>query len=143
MANYITEASCRNRLPDDFDNLYDLPGAQDDLTQDIEGVEGMVDSYVGKRYEVPVTATRALLLVVPLVLDLFAERAFGRGAGSEIPKKISDSADTARKMLKEIAAGSMTLAGATGLTERPSGGADAILVDGNAPEFTRTDMEGY
>ena len=141
MANYITEASCRNRLRDDFDNLYELPGAQDDLTQDIEGVEGVVDSYVGKRYEVPVTDTRALLFIVPLVLDLFAERAFG--AGSEIPKKISDSADTARKMLEKIASGAMTLAGATGLTERPSGGADAILVDANTPEFKRSDMEGF
>lgn len=143
MSNYIDADDCRNKLRDDFDGLYELPAEQDDLTDDIANIEALADSYIGKRYAVPITNATALSVIKPICLDLFAERAYQRGSGPELTQKVKDAALEARRVLKDLALGVLTLAGAEGLSERPSGGADAIIVDGNTPEFTRTDLEGY
>jgi len=143
MSNYFDSDDAANRLRDDLTGLYNLPEEDDDLASDIADIEALVNSYVGKRYETPVTDSTAISILKKLCLDLFAETAYMRTPGDELPKKVKDAADIARKQLKEISTGAITLAGATSLTERPSGGADAIIVDGNDPEFTRDDMEGF
>ena len=140
---YFDADDCRARLRAAFDSLYRLPDEAGDLDADIADVHAIVDAYVGKRYAIPVTVARAIAMLKTLSLDLFEERAWARGAGEEIPKKVTLRADVARKQLERIANGTITLAGATALTERQTGGADAVVVSGNSPEFTRTQMGGY
>ena len=143
MGAYISTSDCRAALPDHFDALYTLPDAQPDLDADIAAVEATINAHAGKRFQVPISNATAVSFLKALAVDLFLERAWGRGAGDEIPKKVSTRADAARKTLSDIAKGLVTIGGATALTEQPTGGAEAIVVAGNAPEFTRTQMEGY
>lgn len=142
MAHYLTGADIEGRLKDNFSRLYDLPADQSDLDRDVEAVEALVHSFVGRRYQVPVTDATAVTVVKALALDLAEELAWRRGSGSEIPKKVRDAADIARRNLEAIAAGRMTLAGASP-AENDAAGAAGILVDGNAPQFRRKDLEGF
>jgi phage gp36-like protein len=130
-------------VPDEIQEFYKLPDQQALLDEDLASVEGVVNSYVGKRYAVPVTDPTALTVLLPLAKDLLAERAAGHGAGSELQAKITQAADRARTFLEAVASGAVTLAGATALTERTSGGAEAIVVEGNAPEFTHDKLKGF
>jgi len=143
VANYFDSDDAAQRLRGNLDGLYKLPAESDDLAEDITTAEATVDSHVGKRYAVPVTDTTAVTILKALSLALFEELAWRRGAGDEIPKKVADAAAQARTDLAAIATGAITLAGATALTERPSGGAEAIIVEANDPEFTRDDMSGF
>jgi len=143
VADYIDTDDVKGRLKDDFDGLYELPSESDDLNTDIATVEATVKSYVAKRYALPITNDDALVILKSICLDLMEELAWGRGAGSEIPKKTAEKGERARKQLDHLAKGSMTLGGAVGLSERNSGGAEAIVVDGNDPEFTREQMTGF
>jgi phage gp36-like protein len=143
MGAYMSGDDGRKALSDDFDSLYVLPDAQPDLDADIAAVEALINSHCGRRYLVPITNATAVLFLKALAIDLFLERAWGRGAGDEIPKKVSTRADAARHVLADVSKGLVTIGGATALTEQPTGGAEAIVVAGNAPEFTRSQMEGY
>lgn len=142
MSAYIASADLQGRLKTNFSRLYDLPADQSDLDADLTGVCALVDSFAGRRYAVPVTDATALVVVKQLALDLAEELAWRRASGSEIPKKVKDAADTARRHLEAIAAGRMSLAGAAP-TENDNAGASAILVDGNPPEFDRDGLKGY
>lgn len=140
---YVTSKDCENRLGGDFSSLYELPAQQDDLVQDMANAEAVVNGFIGKRYQVPVTDSQALTLVRAWTLDLFAELAYGRGAGSEIPEKHKDRADQARTQLEQVAKGMMTLAGATAVTPPSGSGGNVAVVDGAAPIFQRDNMDGY
>ena len=141
--SYITQTDVEGRLKQNLQGLYALPEDQKDLDTDMASAEGVVNSFVGKRYAVPVTDATAVAFLKPVTLDIFAATAWARGQGDELPKKVKDAYDAAFKLLKDIAKGDITLGGATALAERPSGGAEAIIVDGNTPEFTREQMEGF
>ena len=140
---YLETADYEAALKDDFTSLYALPTDQADLDADIAAADSQVNAYLGKRYQVPITNATAVAYLKTLALDLFSERAWGRSAGDEIPKKVSTRADLARKTLADIAKGLVSVGGATALTEQPTGGAEAIVVSGNPPEFTRDKMEGF
>lgn len=144
MAAYLTNAYCEAALGDSFAELYELPADQAELEADIEAAEALVNGYVGKRYQTPVTNAAAVAFLKPLAAALFVERAWTlRGTGDEIPKKAATAADNARKTLEDIARGLVTLGGATALAEQAAGGAEAIVVAGNTPEFTRDQMQGF
>ena len=143
MGAYIQIADCQAALKDNFDSLYALPANQADLDADIVASESRVNSYVGKRYKLPITDAGAIADLKALALDLFVERAWWRSTGDEIPKKVSERADNARTALADISKGVGTIGGATALAEQSPGGAEAIVVDGNRPEFTRDKMEGF
>ena len=143
MGHYISEQQAERRLTRErLTRFYNLPEQRADSTQDIEGVEAVVHSYVGRRYAVPITDAAALPILRDVCLDLFEERAYRRGAGGEVPLKVVQAANAAMKLLHDLANGAATLAGATGLAEQNEG-AEAILVDGNAPQFDRPNMEGF
>lgn len=143
MGAYIQTVDCQAALKENFGSLYALPQDQPDLDGDIAAAESRVNSYVGKRYKLPVTDPAAIADLKALVLDLFCERAFGRAAGDELPKKVATRADNARKALTDIGKGVGTIGGAAALAEQTPGGAEAIVVDGNPPQFTRDQMQGY
>lgn len=143
MGAYITDAEVQQRLRNDFPALYDLPSQQADLTADIAAAEAIVNSYLGRRYTIPVTNSTALTAVKPLCMALLEEIGHRRGIGAEIPEKVKDAAEVARKQLEAIAAGTMTLAGADAATS-PAGTSESVaVVEGNPPEFNRDNMEGY
>ena len=143
MASYIGITEVKGRLKDNFASLYRLPAEQADLTSDIEASEAEVNASIGRRYALPITNAAALAWIRTLALDIFEARAWKRSQGDEIPKKIETCAKTARDQLADIAAGKVTIGGADGLAEAPQGGAECVVIDGNAPEFTRDQMEGF
>lgn len=142
MGDYLQQADVQGRLKAAFARLYDLPADATDLAADIAAAEALCNASVGKRYVVPVTNSAALPLIRSLALDLFEEKAWRRGAGTEIPEKVRGAADVARHQLEQIAKGLLSLAGAD-VAENPTAGASAQLVAGNAPQFTHTDLEGF
>ncbi len=143
MGAYLTTDDCRGHLRDSFARLYTLPADQADLDSDIARAEALVHGYVGKRYVVPVVAPEAVTMLRALALDLFAEHAYKtRSVSPELPKKISDSADTARAQLEQLVSGKLSLAGAAS-PENPEAGGSAQLVSANPPQFTRDDLEGF
>ena len=141
--DYIDTDDATQRLRGDFGSLYDLPDDAVDLADDITAAESTVNAYVGRRYAVPVTNAVAVAFIKVVTLDIFEELAWSRGAGDELPARVTSRADRARKQLRDIADGIITLGGATAAAEQSSGGADAIVVDGNAPQFNRDHMEGF
>jgi phage gp36-like protein len=143
MGSYFAQSHVENRLQAQFQKLYRLPDQLDDLNQDIADVDAEINAYVGRRYAVPVSDGMAVAFLRPIGLDLIEERAWRRGASPEIPKKVAEAAEEARAKLKGIARGEISLGGATAPAERSTGGAEAIVVEGNVPEFTRTQMEGF
>lgn len=143
MGNYFDRADCANWLRDDYANLYNLPAEGAALDSDIALTEAEVDSYVGRRYETPITDATAMVSVKGWCRDLFLARAWVRGVGDEIPKKVGEAAATTRKALEMVSKGTITLAGAESITERPTGGADAIVVNGNDPIMERDDLTGF
>jgi len=143
VSNYIQQGDCEDRLSAAFKSLYKLPADKDKLADDVDYAEGVVDGYVGKRYVVPVTDETALRVIVGLTLDVFERRAYGRAAGSKIPEKVTEAAQAAMKTLHDIATGVVTVGGATAIAEREDGGNEAIIVDGNDPEFNRDNMGGF
>ena len=142
MGAYFTEDQAKGRLKSDFSSLYVLPADQANFETDIAAAESEVNGSVGKRYMLPITNAAALVFLQTLALDIFQERAWMRGQGDEVPKKFTTQAKTARDRLAEIAAGKTTLGGATSIQEPATGGA-AILAEGNAPQFTHDQMEGF
>ena len=144
MSAYITTADVQGHLRDAFAQLYTLPADADEVAGDIARAEALVNGYVGKRYVVPVTApAEAVLICKALALDLFVEHAYEtRAAGSELPKTISDGGAAALAMLKDIAAGKMSLAGATA-AESQDAGAAALVKSANDPLCTREQLSGF
>lgn len=143
MGSYIGQTEVHGRLRDSFAGLYRIPAQQADLDRDISLAEAFVNSYVGKRYAVPVSDGTAVAFLRGITLDVFERAAWARGQGDEIPTKVENAYQTALKVLKEIAEGTVTLGGATALAERPSGGTEAIIVDGNTPDYKHDDLEGF
>lgn len=142
MSSYITTADAQKRMRDEFGRLYDLPLQQSDLDEDILAAEAIVNSYLGARYTIPVTASDALAIIKTIALDLLEELAYLRAAGDQIPEKVKERADVARQQLEKIADGSMTLAGAAA-AQSASSGSSVAVVDGNDPQFTRDQMGGF
>lgn len=143
MPDYHTFADVEKRLRDDLSSLYDIPSERDDLDDDITATEAEVNSYVGRRYQTPVTDTSAVAYLKTICLDIFELRAWKRASGSKIPEKIQSAADHAYKQLMMIAEGKLTLGGAEDVTERQAGGSDAIITSGNLPQFDRDKMGGF
>ena len=143
MGAYFGMADARGRLKDNFATLYALPADQVDLDNDTAAAEAEVNASVGRRYALPIVNASALAWLKTLALDIFEERAWKRSQGDEVPKKVSTCAKTARDQLADIAAGKVTIGGADGLAEAPQGGAECVVIDGNEPEFTHSQMEGF
>ena len=142
MSAYVTATMLAGRLKASYSRLYALPADQADLDRDLTAVGGLVDSYLGQRYTVPVADAQALTVVQALALDLAEEIAWRRASGTEIPAKVKDAATTARQTLEKMGAGKLSLAGAAA-AESDAAGAAGILVSGQDPQFTRDQLAGY
>ena len=141
MGVYISIEDAKRRLKDSFLRLYAMPDDAQDLQTDIGSAEAQVNGYAGKRYKVPITAPPPVLAFLrEQALCLWAEIAWRRGASDEIPTKVKEAADNARKVLKDISAGLVTLGGVTGLTEQNPGGTEAIVEEAAPSRFKSEQM---
>ena len=134
---YISEASARARLKDNFDKFYNLSTRPADFSDDVANAEGEVNSYIGRRYKLP-PAGDGLGTAAQIALDLLEALAWKRsGAGSTMPEKIKDAVDAARKKLADYSTGKAVLIGAE-YADAPGGiGTPVAVVDGDAPMFTK------
>jgi phage gp36-like protein len=142
MPDYITRTDVKDRLARQYATLYTKAGTLDEtlIDDDIEAAEAEVNGYLGARYAVPVTA--GLALVKGWCLTLVEELAYSRSPAEKLPEKITARVAAVRKALADAARGTLTL-GADPAPSEKSAGADAIVVSGPDPEFTREKMSGF
>lgn len=141
---YLTTQDATDLLREDFASLYELPGEQADLDRDLDDASRTVDQYLAKRYALPITDTEALGYVKARTADLFAEIAWFRTSAAAIPEKAKERAANARQQLEMIAKGTTKLPGSQAEAGAQGGSAGRVaLVEGNPPEFTRTQMAGF
>lgn len=139
---YINAANAEKRLEDQYAEFYPMPASQAAFDEDVARVEGEVNSQVGRRYALPPSGS-GLDLVTGLALDLFEERAWQRGsAGDAIPKKISDKAAQARKLLEQISAGKATLADSPQVSGPAGSSAAVAVVQIDTPVMTSARLQG-
>jgi phage gp36-like protein len=142
MPDYITRTDVKDRLARQYATLYVKSGTLDEtlIDDDIEAAEAEANGYLAVRYAVPVTA--GLALVKNWCLTLVEELAYSRAPSEALPAKITDRVAAVRKALADVAAGRLTL-GADPAPSEKTAGADAIVVSGPDPEFTREKMAGF
>ena len=118
MGNYHTNAQLKARFPDDA-AVAQLTGAdtaetgvpdEDVLTEVVNGTEGIVDSYIARRYLVPVAVADHASLAAhmkSLCLDVSVYRLMkDRGI---VPTAVKDARDEAIKWCEAIATGKAAL----------------------------------
>ena len=89
----------------------------------------------------PVESGAALPLLKAWTVTLAEELAWSRSGKSELPKNVTQRAETVRKNLTLIASGKMLLQAAA--QDESSGGGSVVGISGNAPVFGRDKMTGY
>lgn len=146
MGNYISRTDVQRRLRKNFTALYTPAGSTaadlDIVDADIEAAEAEIDSELAKRYVVPVTDATAVKLCKAWGLTILEEYAYGVVPGRDLPKHVTERAQTARKQMARAGSGELSLGAATVPTERTAA-TDCIIVAGETPEFTRTKMRGF
>lgn len=116
---YITLAQAKQYLGTDvYESAYDditNPGTPDDavLTNDIDAITAVVDSYVMQAYDKTITGTQSLNILKSLSEQLLLAKAYERYSMSEVPEWVSGRYDTAIFRLKDIQSGAMLLSDET------------------------------
>ncbi len=142
MGSYITNAKAAEALAAVI-KVYNVAGSFDStvLDEDIDAVEGTVDSYVAGRYPVPVTGAAALKMIEGIVIDLLRAKGYGRLATVETPAIIMSNAKAARDTLNRISVGSLRLGDtAESTTERT---ASAFFVESDPLLMTKAKLRGF
>jgi len=142
MSEYATQSIMASRLRDDLPALYPMPDGETDLGADLDAINAEVDAYIAQRYALPLVSSSAIRLTASLALSLAVEKAYMRGHGPEVQEKHKRAAKEARDFLKLIAGGGVRLGGEAPAAERQGVGS-TIVIDGDAPRFTRPDLEGF
>ena len=130
---YITEGTLANLLAD-----VDSGDHVATVNQHIDEAESEVDSYLAKRYTVPVPAT-VPKVIVRAAGYLSVEGLYYRGKGP--PEKVRQRCEQIRAWLKDVAKG---VASISDLTESPSTtvSSGAFQVEADDRELTRSTLEG-
>jgi len=116
------------------------------LQDDIDGVTSVIDSYVKKLYDKPLTGAQTLVLMRSISEQLLSAKAYERYDSSEVPDFVRDRYDRAIFRLKDIANGDLILVDES---QSPRGSAfTSKFAGGNADGtgrvvFGRTEMSGY
>lgn len=127
--NYMSEETLSILLKD-LETTAKKQAAIDDA---IDGAEGMIDSYMSGRYDIPiVTVTRA---VKDAAGSMSICNLYGRGARGA-PQAIQERCDEAKEWLKDVSNSKAHIVGATAQPEPPGGGSVAT-VSANTREMTR------
>ena len=144
MSRYAAIADLQLRLSDLYENLYrklDGTAMTDEAQADLDAAEAEIDGLIGTRYAVPVESGAALPLLKAWTVTLAEELAWSRSGKSELPKNVTQRAETVRKNLTLIASGKMLLQAAA--QDESSGGGSVVGISGNDPVFGRDKMTGY
>ncbi|MEE9352366.1 MAG: hypothetical protein V3U78_08905 [Thiotrichaceae bacterium] len=149
--SYITLDEAKQYLGDIFDSAYDdrsNPGTPLDATlqTDIDGITGVIDSYVKQTYNQTLTGTQTLSLMRGISEQLLLAKAYERFDSSEVPDWVSDRYDRGIFRLKDIQSGEMLL-----VDETQSSRGSAFTYSFNSPNtngtgrkvFDRDSMSGY
>ena len=144
MSRYAAIADLQLRLSDLYNNLYcrlDGTAMTEEAQADLDAAEAEIDGLIGTRYAVPVESGAALPLLKAWTVTLAEELAWSRAGKSELPKNVTQRAETVRKNLTLIASGKMLLQAAA--QDESSGGGSVVGISGNTPVFGRDKMAGY
>ena len=144
MSRYAAIADLQLRLSDLYGNLYrklDGTAMTEEAQADLDAAEAEIDGLIGTRYAVPVESGAALPLLKAWTVTLAEELAWSRSGKSELPKNVTQRAETVRKNLTLIASGKMLLQAAA--QDESSGGGSVVEISGNTPVFGRDKMTGY
>ena len=144
MSRYAAIADLQLRLSDLYGNLYrklDGTAMTEEAQADLDAAEAEIDGLIGTRYAVPVQSGAALPLLKAWTVTLAEELAWSRSGKSELPKNVTQRAETVRKNLTLIASGKMLLQAAA--QDESSGGGSVVGISGNTPVFGRDKMAGY
>ena len=144
MSRYAAIADLQLRLSDLYGNLYrklDGTAMTEEAQADLDAAEAEIDGLIGTRYAVPVQSGAALPLLKAWTVTLAEELAWSRSGKNELPKNVTQRAETVRKNLTLIASGKMLLQAAA--QDESSGGGSVVGISGNTPVFGRDKMTGY
>ena len=144
MSRYAAIADLQLRLSDLYNNLYcrlDGTAMTEEAQADLDAAEAEIDGLIGTRYAVPVESGAALPLLKAWTVTLAEELAWSRSGKNELPKNVTQRAETVRKNLTLIASGKMLLQAAA--QDESSGGGSVVGISGNTPVFGRDKMAGY
>jgi phage gp36-like protein len=104
---YITLAQAKTALAR-IDNVYKVDGEIDeDFLQDvIDESEGMINSAISSRYDIPVTPTNAVAFLRALVLPILRFKTytlFNESNSEEMPKMVVEEYKATLKILDDLA----------------------------------------
>ncbi len=116
---YQTLAQAKQYLGTDvYESAYDdilNPGTPDDavLTNDLDSVTAVIDSYVMQVYDKVITGVQSLNILKSLSEQLLIAKAYERYSMAEVPEWVAGRYDTAIFRLKDIQRGDMLLSDET------------------------------
>ena len=145
---YVTNEDIETRLGTErYVDLTDDTGSGSANTAVVNearlGAEREVDSYVARRYAVPIDVsanTELAALLTTVVLDLIEYRLHGRRP--PVPGDVIAKRDAAIDWLKEVASGAVELPSAVPLGANPATGFGAASV-GDDRLLSRDELSGY
>jgi phage gp36-like protein len=110
---YITLAEAKQYLGDIYESAYinittDLVD-ETILQDDIDGVTGVIDSYVKQIYNQTLTGAQTLVMMRSISEQLLYAKAYERFDSSEVPDWVRDRYDRGIFRLKDIQSGAMLL----------------------------------
>lgn len=105
------------------------------LQRAIDDAQGEAESYLASRYTTPLSPVPAMITTI--VFDLAVARLWT----ADLPKGVADRRDRAQAMLRDIAAGKVTIPGAAALTPAATA-PEPVLFQGNDRVLSRTTLRG-
>jgi len=144
MGNYLTTAQAIEKLPRQYEALYNHDGvvAEDEIGADIDEAEGEVDAYLAVRYSVPVTAGAHAALLRGWTRKIWQYLAWLRSPGQKVPESVEAAYKATIEKLEKVAAGELSLGGATAATEATAM-SDYVVRSQETPVMTRDDLAGF
>jgi len=109
--SYITLDQAKDYLGDLYESAYDDNGTPNDalLTEDIDSVTALVDSYVKRAYDYVITGAQSLNLLKSISEKLLKSKAYERYDSSRVPEAVENNHMDAIMRLKDLASGKLLL----------------------------------
>ena len=147
MPNYLSVAIAKSKFQDKIQALYedDNLDIQDDLIEyDIDEAEGEVDSYLGARYDVPITSSNEVQLNAcrGWTYILFQSKAYERRNDSDVPDAIMEKVKAVRALLMKISEGKIPLAGSRE-PENDVASVGGLDIDEGTTYYTVSNTKGW
>ena len=109
--SYITLEQAKDYLGDLYESAYDDGGTPSEalLTEDIDSVTALIDSYVKRAYDYLITGTQSLSLLKSISEKLLKSKAYERYDSSRVPEAVENNYMDAIMRLKDLASGKLLL----------------------------------